>query len=152
MDLGVRQNDYCSDIQRMWYVLDEGETAAPPEVQRAFDVVYGAIKAGRSGAEAGRTRLAGGRRSARATSSTTATRSICTPFGHLLGRVAHDGATVLGPQWERYEGICELPVEVGNIFTLELHVVVPERGMMSLEEDVLVTADGVEYLSRPQKI
>jgi len=29
-------------------------------------------------------------------------------------------------------------------------VVVPERGMMSLEEDVLVTADGVEYLSQPQ--
>jgi Xaa-Pro aminopeptidase len=64
--------------------------------------------------------------------------------------VAHDGATVLGPQWERYAGICELPVEVGNIFTLELHVVVPERGMMSLEEDVLVTESGVEYLSVAQ--
>jgi Xaa-Pro aminopeptidase len=71
-------------------------------------------------------------------------------FGHLLGRSAHDGATVLGPQWERYTGICELPVEVGNIFTLELHVVLPERGMMSLEEDVLVTEHGVEYLSVPQ--
>jgi Xaa-Pro aminopeptidase len=64
--------------------------------------------------------------------------------------VAHDGATVLGPRWERYAGICELPVEVGNIFTLELHVVVPNRGIMSLEEDVLVTEDGVEYLSNPQ--
>jgi len=41
-------------------------------------------------------------------------------------------------------------VEVDNIFTLELHVIVPERGMMSLEEDVLVTDDGVEYLSNPQ--
>jgi Xaa-Pro aminopeptidase len=27
---------------------------------------------------------------------------------------------------------------------------VPERGVMSLEEDVLVTESGVEYLSRPQ--
>ncbi|NLF66061.1 MAG: aminopeptidase P family protein, partial [Chloroflexi bacterium] len=69
---------------------------------------------------------------------------------HLLGRSAHDGATVLGPRWERYAGICELPVEVGNVFTLELHVPVPGRGIMSLEEDVLVTEDGVEYLSRPQ--
>jgi Xaa-Pro aminopeptidase len=71
-------------------------------------------------------------------------------LGHLLGRAAHDGATVLGPRWERYRGICELPVEAGNIFTLELHVVVPQRGMMSLEEDVLVTDTGVEYLSTPQ--
>ncbi len=71
-------------------------------------------------------------------------------FGHLLGRVAHDGATVLGPRWERYAGICDLPIEVGNIFTLELHVVIPDRGIMSLEEDVLVCADGVEYLSNPQ--
>jgi len=31
-----------------------------------------------------------------------------------------------------------------------LHVVVPNRGIMSLEEDVLVTEDGVEYLGRPQ--
>jgi len=68
----------------------------------------------------------------------------------LLGRSAHDGATVLGPRWERYKGICDLQVEAGNIFTLELHVVVPERGMMSLEEDVLVTETGVEYLSTPQ--
>jgi hypothetical protein len=33
---------------------------------------------------------------------------------------------------------------------LELHVLVPDRGIMSLEEDVLVTEDGVQYLSYPQ--
>ena len=52
---------------------------------------------------------------------------------------------------DRYEGICELPVEISNVFTLELHVIVPNRGIMSLEEDVLVTSDGVEYLSKPQE-
>jgi Xaa-Pro aminopeptidase len=71
-------------------------------------------------------------------------------FGHQVGRSAHDGTTVLGPRWERYAGICELLVETGNIFTLELHVEIPRRGIMSLEEDVLVTDGGVEYLSRPQ--
>ena len=32
LDLGIKQDDYCSDIQRMWYVLDDGETAVSDEV------------------------------------------------------------------------------------------------------------------------
>lgn len=149
VDLGVQQNDYCSDIQRMWYVLEAGEAEAPPEVQRAFDVVYGAIKAGEAALRPG---VPGWQVDAAARQHIVdhGYPEYMHAFGHLLGRAAHDGATVLGPRWERYAGICELPVEVGNIFTLELHVVVPGRGVMSLEEDVLVTADGVAYLSRPQ--
>ncbi|MBX3059375.1 MAG: aminopeptidase P family protein [Anaerolineae bacterium] len=149
MDLGVKQDDYCSDLQRMWYVLEDGETEAPPDVQRAFDVVYGAIKAGESALKPG---TPGWQvdETARDFIVDNGFPEYKHAFGHLLGRVAHDGATVLGPRWERYAGICEMPVEVGNIFTLELHVVVPNRGIMSLEEDVLVTEDGVEYLGRPQ--
>ena len=149
LDLGVKQNGYCSDIQRMWYVLDDGETEAPPEVQRAFDVVYGAIKAGETALRPG---IPGWQVDAVARDFIVDNGypQYMHAFGHLLGRSAHDGATVLGPRWERYKDICELPVEVGNIFTLELHVVVPNRGIMSLEEDVLVTSDGVEYLSTPQ--
>ncbi len=149
LDLGIKQNDYCSDIQRMWYMLDDGESEAPPEVQRAFDVVYGAIKAGESLLTPG---TPGWQvdEAARDFIVDNGYPEYMHAFGHLLGRVAHDGATVLGPRWERYAGICELPVEVGNIFTLELHVVVPNRGIMSLEEDVLVTEKGVEYLSNPQ--
>ncbi len=149
IDLGIRQNGYCSDIQRMWYVLDEGETQAPPDVQRAFDVVLGAIRAG---AQALRPGVPGWQvdKVAREYIVDNGYPEYMHALGHLLGRAAHDGATVLGPRWERYQGICDLEVEAGNIFTLELHVVVPERGMMSLEEDVLVTKSGVEYLSMPQ--
>jgi Xaa-Pro dipeptidase len=149
MDLGIRQCGYCSDLQRMWYVLDEGETKAPPDVRQAFDVVYGAIKAGEAALKPG---VPGWQvdEAARTYIVDNGYPEYMHALGHLVGRSAHDGATVLGPRWERYAGICELPVEVGNIFTLELHVVVPDRGMMSLEEDVLVTEDGVEYLSNPQ--
>lgn len=149
IDLGVKQDGYCSDLQRMWYVLDEGETAAPPDVQRAFDVVLGAIKVGESALRCG---TPGWQvdEVAREFIVDHGYPEYMHAFGHLLGRSAHDGATVLGPRWERYKGICDLQVEAGNIFTLELHVVVPERGIMSLEEDVLVTEQGVEYLSHPQ--
>jgi len=149
LDLGVKENDYCADLQRMWYVLDEGETRAPDEVQRAFDAVYGALRAGEAALKPG---VPGWKvdEAARRYIVEQGYDEYMHGFGHLLGRVAHDGATVLAPRWERYAGICDLPVEAGNIFTLELHVVVPHRGVMSLEEDVLVSQDGVEYLSDPQ--
>ena len=149
MDLGIRENDYSSDLQRMWYVLDDGETEAPPAVQRAFAVVAGALKAGGEALQPG---MAGWQvdEVARDFIVDHGYPEFMHAFGHMMGRVAHDGATVLGPRWEKYAGICELPIEVGNIFTLELHVIVEGRGMMSLEEDVVVTAAGVEYLSTPQ--
>ncbi|MCB9147220.1 MAG: aminopeptidase P family protein [Caldilineaceae bacterium] len=150
MDLGVRQNGYASDLQRMWYVLDDGEESAPPEVQRAFDVVAGAIQTGGAHMKAG---MPGWQvdEVARDFIVDHGYPEFMHAFGHMMGRVAHDGGTVLGPRWEKYKGTCELPVEVGNVFTLELHVVVADRGMMSLEEDVLVTETGIEYLSTPQK-
>ncbi len=149
LDMGVRENDYCADLQRMWYVLEDGESAAPVEVQRAFDVVFGALRAGEAALRPG---VPGWKvdEVARRHVVENGYDEYMHGFGHLLGRVAHDGATVLAPRWERYQGVCELPVEAGNIFTLELHVIVPDRGIMSLEEDVLVTEDGVEYLSDPQ--
>ena len=149
LDMGIKQDEYCSDIQRMWYVLDDGETAAPPDVQRAFEVVLGAIKVGEAALKPG---TPGWQvdKAARDFIVDNGYLEYMHAFGHLLGRSAHDGATVLGPRWERYEGINELPVEVGNIFTLELHVNINGRGIMSLEEDVVVREDGVEYLSTPQ--
>src|SRR5207302_1889704 len=43
-------------------------------------------------------------------------------FGHMLGRVAHDGAGVLGPRWPRYGSTPEHLVEAGNVFALEFAV------------------------------
>jgi Xaa-Pro aminopeptidase len=41
-------------------------------------------------------------------------------------------------------------VEAGNVFTLELGARVPGRGYVGLEEDVVVTSRGVEWLTKPQ--
>lgn len=150
IDLGIRQEGFCSDLQRMWYVLEEGESVAPPDVLDAFNVVLGAIKSGEKALKPG---VQGWQVDAAARDYivNAGYPEYKHALGHLLGRSAHDGATVLGPRWERYAGICDLPVEVGNVFTLELHVSVPNRGIMSLEEDVYVGTDGVEYLSNPQE-
>ncbi len=149
IDVGIKLNEYCSDIQRMWYVLDDGESKAPEDVQHAFQTVLAALRAGEQALKPGK---AGWEVDAAAREHivNAGYPEYMHAFGHLLGRSAHDGATILGPRWERYAGLCDRLIESGNIFTLELHVPVEGRGIMSLEEDVLVQDDGVQYLSRPQ--
>lgn len=44
MDFGINKNGYCSDLQRTWYILRDGETEAPEEVLRGFNVIVDSIK------------------------------------------------------------------------------------------------------------
>ncbi|HET9493304.1 MAG TPA: Xaa-Pro peptidase family protein [Chloroflexia bacterium] len=150
MDFGVMQDGFCSDLQRMWYALDSGETEAPPDVRKAWDACWGAIDAGAAGLRPGVTGWQVDA-AARAYLVEAGYPEYRHALGHGLGRVAHDGATLLGPRWDRYGQTPYGMVEAGNVFTLELGVAVPGRGYIGLEEDVLVTADGLEWLSTPQR-
>lgn len=149
IDFGVTKDGFVSDLQRMWYFLEPGQTQPPADVQQAFDTVRGAIlaaakvlKPGALGWEVDK--------AARAYIIQAGYPEYQHATGHHVGRTVHDGACVLGPRWERYGTTISLEVEVGNIFTLELGVPVPNRGYVSLEEDVLVTPTGIEWLSTPQ--
>lgn len=150
VDFGVSQNGYCSDLQRVWYLLDEGETTAPSEVEHAWAALWAAIGAGaavlRPGAVGWEVDAA-----ARASLVDAGYPEPMYALGHQLGKSAHDGGTVLAPRWDRYGETPYGIVEKGNVFTLEYGAPVPGRGYIGLEEDVLVTADGVEWLSTPQR-
>lgn len=39
--------------------------------------------------------------------------------GRHLGRLAHDGAGVLGPEWERYGQTPHYPLEAGHVYTVQ---------------------------------
>jgi Xaa-Pro aminopeptidase len=150
MDFGIRQDGYCSDLQRMWYFLDEGESAPPADVRRAWDACWGAIDAGasalRPGAEGWQVDAA-----ARAYLVGAGFPEYRHALGHQMGRVAHDGSTLLGPRWDRYGNTPYGVVAAGEVYTLELGTAVPGRGYVGLEEDVLVTEGGLEWLSHPQR-
>jgi Xaa-Pro aminopeptidase len=149
-DFGVQKDEYCSDLQRVWYLLDDGESEPPVEVVAAWDALLASIDAG---AEALRPGAVGHHVDAAARSSLVAA-GYPEPkhaLGHQLGRAAHDGGTILGPPWDRYGEAPFGTVEEGNVYTLEYGIAVPNRGYIGLEEDVLVTADGIEWLSNPQR-
>ena len=150
IDFGVKERGFVADLQRTWYFLDKGETEPAEDVQRAFDAVRSAIEAGKARLKPGAIGW-----EADAAARNTITKLGYPEFqhglGHQVGRSAHDGSTVLGPRWERYKQTPFGVVEEGNVFTLELGAYVPGRGYVGLEEDVLVTATGCEYLSTPQK-
>ncbi len=149
IDLGVQREGYCSDIQRMWYVRRPDEESPPPEVQRAFETVVRAIEAGAAALRPG----------VRGYEVDAAARQVIIDagyeeyrhaLGHGLGRACHDGGPLLGPRWPRYGSTPDMQVESGSVYTLELGVAT-SAGYIGIEEDVLVTDDGVEFLSTFQR-
>jgi Xaa-Pro aminopeptidase len=149
IDFGVKQNEYCADIQRVAYFLEEGENQPPEDVQRGFDTIVKAIQEAAAVMKPG----------IRGKEVDEVARKIVTgagypefkyATGHHLGRTAHDGAGILGPEWERYGDTPNYILEEGHVYTIEPGLFVPGRGYIGLEEDVAVTEKGVEFLGAPQ--
>ena len=148
-DFGVKYEDYCSDIQRVVYLLREGETEAPVEVQRGFLTIRTAIEKARAAMRAG---VTGNTIDVIAREIVTGAGYPSYPYalGHQLGRVAHDGGALLGPLWEKYGDSPNLKLEVDQVFTIEPGLAVPSYGYLGLEEDVVITENGAEYLGKYQ--
>jgi len=149
-DFGVQKDGYCSDLQRVWYLLDDGESEPPEDVLTAWSAVWASMDAGAAVLRPG---VAGHEvdAAARATLVSAGYEEPKYALGHQLGRSAHDGGTLLAPLWDRYGDAPLGLVEEGNVYTLEYGAPVPGRGYIGLEEDVLVTANGLEWLSTPQR-
>ncbi len=150
MDFGIKYKDYCSDLQRTWYVLHPHEDKAPLEVQKGFDVIVESItrsanelKPGKKGFEIDEI--------ARNYIQVHGYSEYPHGLGHQVGKFCHDGGCLLGPKWERYGNVPYLEVEEGNVFTIEPRLTIPNYGIATIEEEVIVTKTGCEYLSDRQK-
>lgn len=149
VDFGIRHKGFCSDIQRLLYVMKENETEPPDELVKAFNLVRDIIT------ETGKMCKPG----ARGFEIDALARKMLTEagypeyqhaLGHQLGRDVHDGGALLGPTWERYGNTPKIELELNNVFTLELEIMLDNIGCVGLEEDVVVTENGAEYLGERQ--
>lgn len=150
MDFGVKVDEYCADLQRTFYVRETGERSVPAEVERGFATIVRAIEKARSSMRPGVT----GRdvdTLARTVILDAGYDEFPHALGHQVGRFSHDGTALLAPAWEKYGKKPFLPIEEGMVFTLEPRLTVPGRGIATVEEMVVVTADGAQYLSTPQR-
>ena len=148
IDFGVRKNGYVSDLQRTWYFPDQGEI--PEAVQRGFMTIYesvqkaaGALKPGMLGWEVDAV--------ARSTITDAGYDEYPHALGHQVGRQAHDGSALLCPKWDRYKNMPYSKVEKGQVYTIEPRLTVEGYGIATIEEIVLVTETGCEFLSTPQR-
>jgi Xaa-Pro aminopeptidase len=143
IDFGVLYEGYASDLQRMWYFKRPGETAVDPKILHAFETMRDGIrmaseliKPGMRGYE-----IDEPVRNYVKEQGYTFSHAL----GHQIGRMAHDGGLTLGPRNERYGDRVTGEIMPGMCFTLE-----PCIFDLGLEENIVVTEDGCEYLIAPQ--
>jgi Xaa-Pro aminopeptidase len=149
VDFGLAFEGYRSDMQRMWYLRSQEEPEPPERIRHAFCACVDAIEAGRKALHAG---VAGWQVDA------VARRHLVDAgypeykhaLGHSVGLACHDGGPLIGPRWPRYGETPERPIEPSSVYTLELGTAT-ERGYIGLEDEVLVTAAGAQFISPVQR-
>ena len=150
MDFGIKYKGYCSDLQRTWYILNDGETKAPAPVQKGFDVIRDSVQKVADAIKPG----------VKGVDMDTIARSYITQngypeyphgLGHQVGKTVHDGVAGMFPAWERYGNAPFIPLEEGQIFTIEPRLPIEGYGVATIEEEVIITRNGCEFISPPQK-
>ena len=134
IDWGAGFEGYFSDITRTftWGAMD-------PEWQRIGKAVLAANRAGRAAGKPGLDAGAVDRAARAAITAAGYGPAFTHRTGHGLGMEAHEAPYIFGEN--------DLPLAAGMTFTVEPGIYLGGRGGVRIEDDVVVTADGLESLT-----
>lgn len=153
IDFGIRVFDqWVTDIQRFAYVLKEGESAAPLDIQYAWDSALAGSKAAFAAMKPGIT----GRsvhKAQQVVMEASGSLPVMWSTGHPVGYVAHDTGPNLG-----IRATSNQKLDVGMTFAYDGFYSWYYPGSneqktktISVEEMVVITKDGAEFLTSPQQ-
>lgn len=156
IDFGIKlYGMWVSDIQRFAYVLKDGETVAPEDVQFYWNsskagsrAALAAMKPGAMGVDVDRAQ--------RVLMDAAKSEYVMWSTGHPVGYVAHDvGPNLGGSQAKTVRASAQKLLKEGMTFAFDgFHAWKREDGTektISVEEMAVVTATGGEYLIAPQE-
>jgi Xaa-Pro dipeptidase len=134
IDFGAKYNEYPADITRTFCA---GE---PTDQMRAmYDAVYGANKAAREFAKAGVTCHEVDRVARQVIEDAGLGEYFIHRLGHGLGLSVHELPNIVSGN--------QTVLEPGMVFTIEPGVYLPQIGGVRIEDNVVVTEDGVDVLT-----
>jgi Xaa-Pro dipeptidase len=156
IDFGVKLYDiWVSDIQRFAYVLKDGETTAPEDIQKYWEngkagsrAALAAMKPGVKGIDVDRAQ--------RDLMTAAGSEFVMWSTGHPVGYVAHDvGPNLGGAQSKTSRPAAQKELKPGMTFAFDgFHCWKQPDGTtktISVEEMAIVNATGAEYLITPQE-
>ena len=147
LSFGAKLDGYATDFQRTWYVLEPGETEAPEEVRKAFELIRDTIEYVRTHLQVG---IQGREVDAMARERMAAAGfTYSRGCGHSVGMALHDGCFQLCQDTPVFGELPARPLEENNVFTIELFADT-SRGVVAMEEMMRLTPNGGEFLYKPQ--
>jgi Xaa-Pro aminopeptidase len=157
-DLIVINSGFCveghmSDINKVAYVLDTGETKPPALIQKMFDTCIRATQAAVAKIRPGATGVEVDR-AAREVVLSSGFREYGHATGHTTGVWVHGLGIILGPEWKAYGDKVHMEIHKDDIYAVEPSISFyseQHQGNLRihLQEMVIVEENGVRYLTPP---
>ncbi len=142
---------YMSDVNKVAYVLDDGETKPPALIQRMFDTCLRATQAAVAKIRPGATGVEVDQ-AARDVVISAGFREYGHATGHTTGLWVHGLGIILGPEWEAYGDKVHMKIHKNDIYAVEPSISFyseQHQGNIRIhfQEMVIVEEEGARYLT-----